>query len=102
MLVASMAGSILVRNRNILLRATVPGAVGLVAAEYVLPDTMGNVGRVVWGWEERVPVVRESHLRVRGAVGEVGRWARERGEGGRLWVEGAVGGGRKWVEGLRG
>jgi len=63
-LVAAMAGSILVRNRNILLRATVPPAVGLGAAYTVLPFTMRNVGNLVWSYEERIPVVRDTHLKV--------------------------------------
>ncbi|KAI4124679.1 MAG: hypothetical protein LQ338_004679 [Usnochroma carphineum] len=42
-LVAAMSGSILTRNRNILLRATVPFAVGVGAAWVVLPVTTRNV-----------------------------------------------------------
>ncbi|KAL8949015.1 MAG: hypothetical protein Q9222_004838, partial [Ikaeria aurantiellina] len=47
-LVASMSGSILTRNRNILLRATVPFAVGVGAAWMVLPITTRNVADLVW------------------------------------------------------
>ncbi|KAF2277568.1 uncharacterized protein EI97DRAFT_432428 [Westerdykella ornata] len=67
-LVSAMAGSIVTRNRNILLRASVPGAVGLVAAHAVLPITMRNVGDLVWTYEERYPPLADAHLRVRERV----------------------------------
>lgn len=67
-LVAAMAGSILTRNRNILIRATVPPAVGLGAAYTVLPFTMRNVGDLVWSYEERYPPIRDTHLRVRDRI----------------------------------
>ncbi|KAL9024218.1 MAG: hypothetical protein Q9196_006679, partial [Gyalolechia fulgens] len=47
-LVAAMSGSIVTRNRNILLRATVPFAVGVGAAWIVLPVTTRNVADLVW------------------------------------------------------
>ena len=67
-LVASMAGSIVTCNRNIVQRASVPAAVGLTAAYAVLPITMNNVGNLVWRWEEKYPVVRDNHLRVTESV----------------------------------
>ena len=69
-LVAAMTGSIVSRNRNLLLRAIVPAAVGLGTAWVVLPLTMRNVGDLVWKYEEKVPVISLNHLRIRGAVGE--------------------------------
>jgi organizing structure protein 2 len=54
-LVASMAGSIVTRNRNILLRASVPLAVGITAANVVLPITSRNVGDLIWTYEEKYP-----------------------------------------------
>ncbi|KAF1956654.1 hypothetical protein CC80DRAFT_593374 [Byssothecium circinans] len=67
-LVASMAGSILTRNRNILLRATVPAAIGVGAAYAVLPVTMKNVGDLVWTYEEKYPVLADAHLRTKERV----------------------------------
>ncbi|KZF22366.1 putative mitochondrial protein [Xylona heveae TC161] len=67
-LVASMAGSIISRNRGILLRATVPLAVGIGAGWLVLPVTMRNVSDLAWRYEERFPVIRDNHLRIRGAA----------------------------------
>lgn len=64
-LVASMAGSIVTRNRNILLRATGPAAIGIGAAYAVLPITMKNVGDLAWKYEERYPVLADAHLRTR-------------------------------------
>lgn len=64
-LVASMAGSIVTRNRNILLRASVPLAVGLTAANVVLPITSKNVGDLIWTYEEKYPALAEAHLKTR-------------------------------------
>lgn len=67
-LVASMAGSIITRNRNILLRATVPAAIGIGAAYAVLPLTMQNVGDLAWTYEKRYPVLADAHLRAKERV----------------------------------
>jgi organizing structure protein 2 len=67
-LVASMAGSIISRNRNILLRASVPAAIGLTTAYAVLPVTMRNVGDLVWSYEEKYPVLADQHLRIKERV----------------------------------
>ncbi|KAF2033302.1 hypothetical protein EK21DRAFT_58999 [Setomelanomma holmii] len=64
-LVASMAGSIVTRNRNILLRASVPLAIGITAANVVLPITSKNVGDLIWTYEEKYPVLADAHLRTR-------------------------------------
>ena len=100
-----MAGSIVTRNRNILLRGSIPLAVGIVAGWVVLPHTMRNVSDLVWRYEEKVPFVAENHLRVRGAVvqgekaarelgGEVGNWTESRMREGREALEGWVSKGR--------
>ncbi|KAL1630903.1 hypothetical protein SLS56_004716 [Neofusicoccum ribis] len=67
-LVSAMAGSIVTRNRNILLRTTVPVAVGIAASYAILPLTTRNVGDLVWTYEERYPVIAENHLRVKKRV----------------------------------
>ncbi|MCJ1307799.1 hypothetical protein MMC25_001447 [Agyrium rufum] len=97
-LVAGMASSIVVRNRNILLRATVPGVVGVGAAWYVMPYTMRNVSDLVWRYEERVPVVAMNHLRVKGAVVQGWKEAKVRGDAVSRWAEERVRGGREIVE----
>ncbi|OCK78560.1 hypothetical protein K432DRAFT_435901 [Lepidopterella palustris CBS 459.81] len=67
-LVSAMAGSIVTRNRNILLRASVPVAVGIGAAYAVLPLTMRNVGDLAWKYEERFPALADTHLRTKARV----------------------------------
>ncbi|KAH6637565.1 apolipo protein O-domain-containing protein [Boeremia exigua] len=67
-LVAAMAGSIVTRNRNVLLRASVPAAVGITAAYAVLPITMSNVGGLVWSYEEKYPALAEAHLRTKANI----------------------------------
>lgn len=67
-LVAGMAGSIVARNRNVLLRGAAPLALGLGAAWTVLPVTMGNVSGLVWEYEKRFPAVADAHLRTREGV----------------------------------
>lgn len=66
--VSAMAGSIVTRRSNILLRATVPFAAGLGAANYLLPLTTHNVGQLVWTYEQRVPVIAENHERIQERV----------------------------------
>lgn len=68
-LVAAMAGSIVTRNRNILLRATVPVGAGIGAGYAVLPITTRNVGNLIWTYEEKYPAIRDNHIRVREGVG---------------------------------
>lgn len=63
-LVAAMAGSIISRNRNILLRFATPIATGVTTAHYVVPRTTQNVGDLMWKYEEKFPVVRDNHLRI--------------------------------------
>ncbi|KAI4173275.1 MAG: hypothetical protein LQ343_002986 [Gyalolechia ehrenbergii] len=98
-LVAAMSGSILTRNRNILLRATAPFAVGVAAAWIVLPVTTRNVADLVWRFEERVPLVAENHLRVRGAAIEGWKQIKERGESVRGWSDERFRDGREAIEG---
>ncbi|KAL8887463.1 MAG: hypothetical protein Q9215_004969 [Flavoplaca cf. flavocitrina] len=98
-LVAAMSGSIVTRNRNVLLRATVPFAVGLGAAWVVLPLTTRNVADLVWTYEEKAPLVAENHLRVRGAAIEGWKQIKLRGEKVGEWSEETIREGRKAVEG---
>lgn len=94
-----MAGSIVSRNRNIVLRAGVPAAFGLGAAWLLLPTTTRNVGDLVWSWEERVPAIAMNHIRVRGALEEGVRIAKEKAEQTIEWSEAAVKDGREVLEG---
>lgn len=66
-LVAAMAGSIVTRRSNILLRAAVPAGFGVAMGWTVLPVTMTNVGDLAWQYEKRFPAVAEGHLRTKEA-----------------------------------
>ncbi|KAK3671466.1 hypothetical protein LTR78_008744 [Recurvomyces mirabilis] len=63
-LVAAMAGSIISRNRNILIRFVTPIITGVTTANYVVPRTTQNVGNLVWDYEKRFPVVADNHVRI--------------------------------------
>ncbi len=103
MVVAGMSGSIISRNRNIFLRASVPVALGLGAAWVVLPITMGNVSGFVWEWEEKkVPGLARRHLEVRGLVEDGVREGKRLVEMVREGVEEGVRKGREGFEGLAG
>ena len=65
-LVATLAGSIVSRNRGIFLRATVPLAVGITAGWMLIPVTMRNTGDLLWEYEKKVPFVSETHATVGG------------------------------------
>ena len=94
-----MAGSIVSRNRNILLRASVPFAVGLGTAWVVLPVTTRNVADLVWTFEEKAPLIATNHMRIRGAVEEGWRQAKIRGEITKSWSDERVKECREALEG---
>lgn len=103
MAVAGMSGSIISRNRNIFLRASVPVALGLGAAWVVLPITMGNVSGFVWEWEEKkVPGLARRHLEVRALVEDGLKGGKSLVETVRDGVEEGVRKGREGLEGLAG
>ncbi|KAI9680259.1 MAG: hypothetical protein M1822_007258 [Bathelium mastoideum] len=64
-LVSAMAGSIVTRRSNILLRFSVPLAAGITAGNFFIPITMRNVGDLIWQYEEKFPVVADAHKTVR-------------------------------------
>ena len=97
-LVASMAGSIISRNRNILLRAATPAAAGIGAAYVVLPYTMRNVGDLMWSFEEKSEFVAVNHLRIRGAAIEGWKQAKTRTEKTRQWSEDIIREARQSIE----
>jgi organizing structure protein 2 len=98
-LVAAMAGSIVTRNRNILLRATAPVALGLIAANAVLPVTYKNVSDLAWKYEQRFPAVAESHLKARESVAKGVSFAKVHTEIGARLVDEKVTDAREAVEG---
>ena len=65
----------------------------------VIPHTMRNVSDLLWRYEEKVPFVAENHLRVREAVVEGSRGARDVGSQVGKWTEIRMRQGREAVEG---
>jgi len=82
-----------------LLRASVPFAVGIGTAWVVLPYTSRNVADLIWTYEERAPLIAENHMRIRGAAEEGWKQAKIRGEATRKWSDEMVKEGREAVEG---
>lgn len=97
-LVAAMAGSIVTRRSNVLLRATVPAAFGVAMGWAAVPVTMGNVADLAWRYEQRFPVVAEGHVRAREAWRDGVRYARAQTQVGREMVDEKVKSARETVE----
>ena len=98
-LVAAMTGSIVSRNRNIFLRATVPLAVGIGAGWVVLPVTMRNVSDLLWKYEQRFPAIADGHIRTREGIEKTWRMARIHTQQAVNIVDDRVSSGREAVEG---
>jgi len=98
-LVAAMTGSIVSRNRNILLRATVPLAVGIGAGWVVLPVTMRNISDLLWKYEQRFPAIADGHIRTKEGIEKAWRMARIHTQQAVNIVDDKVSSGREAVEG---
>jgi organizing structure protein 2 len=98
-LVAAMTGSIVSRNRNIFLRATVPLAVGFGAGWVVLPVTMRNIADLVWKYEKRFPAIADGHIRTREGIERAWTMARVHTRLAVDTVDDRVSSGREAVEG---
>jgi organizing structure protein 2 len=98
-LVAAMTGSIVSRNRNIVLRAAVPLAVGVGAGWVVLPITMRNVSDLLWKYEQRFPAIADGHIRTREGIGKAWHMARVHTQLAVSKVDETVSAGRESVEG---
>ena len=97
-LVAAMTGSIVSRNRNIILRGAIPLAVGIGAGWVVLPVTMRNVSDLLWKYEQRFPAVADGHIRTREGIEKAWRMARIHTQEAVDIVDDKVSGGRAVVE----
>ncbi|KAM4054825.1 apolipoprotein O domain-containing protein [Hirsutella rhossiliensis] len=98
-LVAAMAGSIVARNRNIIVRASLPLALGFAAGWAVVPLTMRNVSDLAWKYEQRFPTVADSHLRLREGVERGVSFAKVHSQLGVRYVDDKVTNAREIVEG---
>ncbi|EFQ99103.1 hypothetical protein MGYG_02116 [Nannizzia gypsea CBS 118893] len=97
-LVSAMAGSIVSRNRGILLRTASPIALGTVAAWSLLPITMRNVSDLVWEYEKKVPALAENHLYLQYVAEHSVQQAIRVGGETRVWMESKIGQGRETLE----
>jgi MICOS complex subunit MIC26 len=97
-LVAAMAGSIISRNRNILIRFATPIVTGVTAAHYVVPRTTRNVGDLIWSYEEKFPVVRDNHIRIKEGVTHFVQTGKAHSQMGLAMAEERVQGVREAVE----
>jgi organizing structure protein 2 len=75
-LVATLTGSIISRNRGIFLRATFPLAVGITAGWMLIPVTMENTSNLIWEYEKKVPAISETHSQISGFAKEAWRQAK--------------------------
>ncbi|KAM0559689.1 hypothetical protein ACHAPJ_004213 [Fusarium lateritium] len=98
-LVAAMAGSIITRNRSIILRASLPLALGIGAGWTVLPVTMRNISDLTWKYEQRFPVIAESHIRLRESLVNSVSFAKAHSQVGVRYVDEKVTDAREIVEG---
>ncbi|KAL7628622.1 hypothetical protein AAE478_000137 [Parahypoxylon ruwenzoriense] len=97
-LVASMAGSIMSRNRNVVVRAAAPVVLGIGVGWLLLPVTMGNVSNLLWRYEQRVPALADAHLRTRDGIAGAWRFARVHVDVSRQYVDDKVSETRSLVE----
>ena len=99
-LVTAMAGSIMTRNRGLLLRGTGPLVLGVSAGWVLIPHTMRNIGDLAWRWEEKVPAIANNHLLVRSFLVQGSEEVRKRGEDLGVWLEGVARQCRETIEDL--
>ncbi|KAJ5089811.1 hypothetical protein N7532_008495 [Penicillium argentinense] len=98
--VAAMAGSIVSRNRGIILRTMSPLAFGTVAAWSLLPVTMRNISDLAWEYEKKFPAVAEQHLAARERAERVWYTGIAHSQMTRQMMEEKIGEGRKKLEEL--
>ncbi|ROW11265.1 hypothetical protein VMCG_01286 [Cytospora schulzeri] len=98
-LVAAMAGSIVTRRSNILLRAAVPAAFGVGMGWTVLPVTMGRVSDLTWKYEQRFPVVAQGHVQAKESLRQGVSFAKVHTQLGRDMMDEKVKSARETVEG---
>ncbi|OAP56345.1 hypothetical protein AYL99_09524 [Fonsecaea erecta] len=99
-LVATLTGSIVTRNRGIFLRTTFPLAVGIAAGWYLIPVTMRNTSDLIWEYEKKVPVISETHAQISGFAKEAWKQTRAHTKFATDWADEKATEARKTVEEL--
>jgi organizing structure protein 2 len=98
--IATMAGGIVSRNRFWPVRVVTPVVVGVGAAWYFVPQTTKNVNELMWEWEKKVPRVAETHLLIREGIEDGLRRTVEMTVETKTILDDAVGKARKAAEDL--
>lgn len=96
--VSAMAGSIVSRNRCIILRSATPLAFGTVAAWTLLPVTTRNIADLAWEYEKKVPVVADNHLKASNYIQHLYTTGVAHSQMGRAMLEDKIGEGREYLE----
>jgi len=99
-LVATLAGSIVSRNRGILLRTATPLAVGVTAGWLLIPVTMHNTSDLIWEYEKKVPFVSETHAQISGFTKETWRQAKMHTQFAVNWADDTTAEARQKIEDL--
>jgi len=94
-----MAGGVISRNRILPIRFLTPVITGIAASWYFLPETTGNVSELAWKWEQKVPQVAETHVKIRDGVVEGWRYTAGTYHTARGYVHDSTAQARKTIEG---
>lgn len=97
-LVATLGGTIMTRNRGIILRATFPLAVGITAGWLLIPVTMRNIADMSWEYEKKVPVISSTHAQISGFSREAWKQTKVHAKMVTQWANSTTGESRKKIE----
>jgi MICOS complex subunit MIC26 len=98
-LVAAMGGSVVTRNRNIVLRTFTPVIFGIATANAIIPVTSKNVGQLVWRWEQKWPALANAHEQSQARVEKFVTTGWEHSKMGKQMLEDKIGEARESIEG---
>ena len=97
-LVATLAGSIVSRNRGIFLRAAFPLAVGITAGWLLIPVTMNNISDLSWEYEKKAPIISNTHAQISGFTKQAWKQTKVHAKLATQWADETAGESRKKVE----
>lgn len=88
--IATLSGTIIARQRGQFAKATLPIILGLASFKYLLPNTFDNVTAFVWGLEkEKIPYIAQQQERAVTKVDGIIQQAEETSRKGQSNIEGA-------------
>jgi MICOS complex subunit MIC26 len=99
-LVATMTGSIVTRNRGLFLRASFPLAIGITAGWMLIPITMRNIADLSWEYEKRVPFISNTHAEIGSFTKEAWRQTKVHARLASDWADEKAATGREKIESL--